>query len=231
MQNKTVWVALPLLVAFAVTPVGAATIDDFSVALGGCPVSKTTVGSQSIQEIAGAPILGGVREVAIEATSLDVPVADSVNVGVFPGASIFDYASSVGANGTTGLRYDGGSGLGVDLSGDALLRIDFMSFDLANGLAMPVTVTLEDSGAQAAVLTKSLIVAGGQSLVFPFADFSNIGGVNLADIDTIDIDFDPGMASDFRLSGIATDVPEPMTLSLLVLGMVFSRVRRRVAQL
>lgn len=225
---KTKRSALPLLAVgatmcalLAAPAAPGATIDDFRSALAGWPVIQNTVGGGTVSEFVGG-VLGGVRDTSIAATSLELAGPDFVQVGIYPAASVFDYSSTVGADGTAGLRYDGGSGLGgVDFSSDVFLGIDFVHFDLANGIAMPVKVTLTDTLASFAATTLSLTVAGAQSLQFPLAGFA---GVDLTSIDTIEIGFDPGQATDFRLALVYTDVPEPATLGLLLIGgMIWSR--------
>jgi hypothetical protein len=215
-----------LVVAWASVPQAeAVAIDVFADTVAAWPATQSALGDQTIPENGVAGVLGSDRETYVSANSLAVPGLDFVAVDISP-EGYFDYTSSAGADGAAGLRYDAqDGGLHVDLSGDKFLQIDFVYFDAANGYPMAVTATLDDSTNNASRV-ESLTVPGAQSLIFQFADFAGIGSVDLTDVYSIDIDFEPGTAADFRIRQIITDVPEPGSLMLLA-GGVIALVRRK----
>jgi hypothetical protein len=224
---------LAAVVLMAVLPAGAATIDNFMSVDPNVtwPFSVTTATTATVLErpLDTNNVIGGARHTSLTATGLNVPGVDIVQVGVFPAAALFDFNSTVQADGRVRLMYNADDvGLDADLTADFLVQIDFLAFDLADGLPLPVTVTMTDGGGQTSFLTRTLTTAGPQSVQFEFADFSGIGAFNLADVDEILVEFDPGMAADFRVGQIFTDVPEPATLAVLVVGgLVLGRRRAR----
>lgn len=224
---------LAAVVLMAVLPASAATIDNFMSVDPNVtwPFSVTSATTATVLErpLLTANVIGGARHTSLTATGLNVPGVDIVQVGVFPAASLFDYNSTIQADGLARLMYNADdAGLDADLTADFLVQIDLLAFDLANGLSMPVTVSMTDGDGDTGSLTRTLTSAGPQSVQFEFADFSGIGLLNLADIDEIVVEFNPGMAADFRVDQIFTTVPEPATLAALAVGGILLGRRRRM---
>lgn len=183
------------------------------------------VGSSTISEsgLSGAETIGGVRAVTI-AVSSSASFGDfaNVRVGDSPSdpAGSLSYASTTGADGSLALSYGlgGGPGLDADFSGLGSIDVGFLDFDRANGLDMPVTLRLVDMDGVESELTLSVTSAGAQTLSFSLSAFSSL---DLSRIRGIEVLFQAGLSSDFRLSSIVgvTAVPEPPGLALLGAGM------------
>lgn len=192
------------------------------------PIAMDTVGTApAVVETGLSTVLGGQRTTRLTAEALDIERLDEVQVGVFAVPGILAYASSILGDGKLELVYDGGSaGLSVDLSGDAWIEIELLAFDWANGADMDVSITLSD-GTTDAVLMRSVSTFGLRDIIFPFVKFSDFASLDLSDIDTITVNFDPGFGADFRVGEISSVVPEPATLGLLLSGALFGLRRRR----
>lgn len=243
--RRTLVAGLSLLVAttlFVSTASADLIVDTFDTVVPlTWPVIQTVVGSTPTNET-GLPLtetLGGVRQTTTTADSLAILGLDNVTTNIMPfPPSLLDYASSAGADGSLNLLYDAGGvvdGLNVDFSTETGITMDFLLFDHAGGVDMPVTVTIGD-GTNVATLTHTLTSAGAQQLLFDFDDFAGIGSVDMTSIDFLNFFFDAQLAHDFRLDFLATtsNVPEPA--SLLVWGMagivgllVHRRYRRAAA--
>ena len=218
--------AVVLYVATCGMANAATIIDDFSQ--GGFSVAVYANSTTGTVQQPVANVLGGMRygSVAVPAGGIQIEGLDNVQLSSFPTASILNYESSVGADGTAGVRYYNDDQFIGDLSGALFIQIDFSLVDLGLGGPMDVTVSLEDGADNAAALLQTITTATPQSLVFPFAAFSGIGSLNLADLHEVEIQFDPGQAADFRVTQIIADVPEPTALALLALG-ALGALRRR----
>lgn len=193
------------------------------------PITMDTVGTApTVVETGLSTVLGGNRTTRLTAEALDIERLDEVQVGVYEVPGILAYASSILGDGKLELVYDGGSaGLSVDLSGDAWIEIELLAFDWANGADMDVSITLFDGSGRDAVLVQSVTTFGRQNIIFPFVSFNKTGSLDLSDIDTITVNFDPGFGADFRVGEISSVVPEPATLGLLLSGALFGLRRRR----
>ncbi len=218
--------AVVLYVATCGMANAATIIDDFSQ--GAFSVTVYVNGSGATTQQPVANVLGGMRYagIAVPAGGIQIEHLDNVQFSSFPAVGVLNYESSVGADGTAGLRYYNDDQFIGDLSAALFIQIDFSLVDLGLGGPMDVTVSLEDGADNTAALLQTITTAMPQSLVFPFAAFSGIGGLNLADLHEVDILFDPGQAADFRVTQIIADVPEPAALALLALG-TLSVLRRR----
>lgn len=140
---------------------------------------------------------------------------------------VLDYQSGTGADSSLTLAY-GGS---VNLSSAAGLEFGVIAFDFANSMPLDITMTIEDSDGDTATLTQTINSAGNFSVQWLFANFANIGAINLANITDLTIFFDAEVGHDFQVDNLQTvdGVPEPT--SVLVWGSVLAAgwlVRRRL---
>jgi len=207
----------------SVATAGIITIDDLSTVETPSlwPIELTALGMTTVTEDpALAGVLGGVRTTTIVGESFGLPGLDTVTVAILPSPSgRLGVTTSGAADGLVRLLYDGGgSGLGADFSTTGGIRIDIPLFDRAGGVDMPVRVSLDD-GINTITLERFLTTPGMQSVYFPFADFSGIGGFNLASINSTEVTFDPQASQDFHVDLIETfNIPEPMSLALAGVG-------------
>lgn len=204
---------------------GVIVIDDFtSVAEPNpWPVTLNAEGNVTVTE-SGLAVLGGARQTYIEAIAVGVPGLDFLQVTVAAGAGLLDFNSTVDTDGYLSLLYDGGGSLNADFSAMTGIEFSFTLFDHAGGVPMPVTVHLSD-GINTASHTIALNSPGAQQLLFSFSDFSDIGLVDLASLQSIQFDLDPGFGVDFRITQIIA-VPGPAGIALLGLGLAAPRRRR-----
>lgn len=230
MMTKLFFASGPLLYAVMAN---AATIDLFTDTMSGGPtiITETTVGGAPVFEPMINDVIGGERITLIEGVAFDAPGIDEVRGGIFPSAGVFDYSNTAGATGKASLVYrntDGPDGLDADISGDGLIRIELTHYNFASGIPMAVSVTLDD-GINAATLNKSVTVPGAQTLDFLFSDFptGDFALLDTMDIDRIDVVFNPGQSTDFRISSLTTEVPEPASAVLLLAGAMGLASRRR----
>lgn len=131
-----------------------------------------------------------------------------------------------GANGTGGLG-------GVDITDGGIndaLQLDFTGIDQGG-----VTLTFSITDGDGDVATRALTANIGQN-AFLFNSFTNIGAVNLMDVDFLELSIDVSVASDMTLDLVQTrqgeipdpnDAPLPATLVLLGLGAVAAARARR----
>jgi len=201
-------------------------VDDFTMvgSPNPWPVELFTETSVTIDE-SGLNTLGGSRITYVEATDIGLPDVDSVNVNISAGAGTFGYFSSSDAIGFVSLLYNGNGSLDADFSGQSAVVLNFSFFDFANSNPLPITVLLSD-GTNTASHTVSLTSAGAQAATFNFADFANIGALDMASIQSIEFELDPGLAADFQIANIVV-TPTPGALALLgIAGIIGSRRRR-----
>ena len=204
-------------------------IDDFGAVAdpNPWPISLSEIGTEQVDELGlGAGTAGAARTTILETTFIDLDGLDEVNVTVAAGAGVLDFASTVGAAGNLSLIYDAGTGdLGMNMSNETDILIDFSLFDYPDGQALDTTITLWD-GTESADLTIALEAAGAQTVAFSLADFNNIGSLDLSSINSIEVLFEGSLATDFRVTQIYT-IPAPGALALLgVAGLAGSRRRR-----
>jgi hypothetical protein len=160
---------------------------------------------------------------------------DQVTVNISPSNGLLDFASSAGADGLVTLSYERGTDvnhLGVDISSDAMFRIDISEFDLAGGGPMRIGIRLNEVRPPPFIyLEKFVTEAGAQSVEFPFAEFSDMAFMDLSDVGSITVTVDPGPGGDFHISRIVSVIPEPATVGLLAFGAFFLiRRKRRLPQ-
>lgn len=233
------WSVASALVALAV-PAGPAAadliVDDFSDILmpSQWPVTMNTVGLTTVEETGLSGVLGGSRISTIFADALAEEGLDDISVTVAATLGKLDYASTVGAEGSLELLYDGSPGRGApfDLSGESQFEIDFTLFDHSGDMDLPVTITLYDAEEDTIQLTRSLQSPGSQNLVFELDQFSRGGGdgVDLSNIMAISVFFDGALATDFRIEEIRTTiVPAPGALAAMGALVLLGGRRRRCA--
>ena len=174
-------------------------------------------------------VFGDSRRVELGAFSGGVTDSNGVSIG----GGIISYSSSNSGDSSLRLTYDAGAPT-VDLSGEAGVMFDVITFDFANGVPLPITVTLDD-GTNTAFINASASAATPPGIPFEmeFADFTNIGSVDLSAVQSIDFFFDAQVAHDFDIDSIRTfQIPEPTSIAIwAVLGMLSVagaiRLRRR----
>lgn len=224
-------IAVVVLSILPASAVQAAVIDGFTDVQEpvSWPALITQVSGSLIEESGLTDVMGGERTTSIDAETVETDFLDFVIGTVAPSPGVLDFNSTVGAKGAARLMYDGMTGLGADLSGDQQAAVEIAGFDLAGGAPMDITFSFSD-GVDTAELTRTLVSAGAQTVVFPFAEFNGIADVDLSDIQSIEVAFAPETASDFRVSEIRTELPEPGMLGLLAVGgglVALLRSRRR----
>jgi len=185
---------------------------------------------KTAQQVDNVPaVIGGYRDVYIEHISGDTNKEASVTFA--PVDDYLSYSNDDGIKSELTLTYDAnGAGLGgVDLTDGGTVGSLVMRF-LTSDLGANCTVTITDTSAN--TLMRTLATgAGGGDLIFNFAAFTGTG--DPADADSlvffIKLDEPSGDHSiDFIKSG---NVPEPMTMAGLMLGLgaLGGYIRRRKA--
>lgn len=199
-----------LLVALAAAggPAGAQTvIDDFSDAAANTVSPpgqvRNTVGTTTVTDAGLSGVIGGSRTLTLTATAI-AGGSPEVRAGVMPVAQVFDYSSTVLANGVVTLTYDAnGVGLGADLSlGDG---IQFSVVADVSSLPYDVTVTISD-GTITESSTQTVLISGLQNLQFLYASFPT---VNLTSVFSVAITFDPNLAGDLEVAAPVETFGEP----------------------
>lgn len=184
--------------------------------------------SENIPQDAVTGAAGGFRDTTLSIGAGAFQIAQALVDG-----GQLAFTGAAGATGDLAFLYDAnGAGLSLDVSDDQGLTLDFDSYD-ANGGSLPVTVTLTDGAANSdSVILSPLDLApgaGDQLLNFAYSDFT---GLDLTDIDSIQVSFAASAGQNFVLNSIAsTPAPEPGTLGICgVFGAVCfagRRIRRR----
>ncbi|MBI4517553.1 MAG: hypothetical protein HY699_17250 [Deltaproteobacteria bacterium] len=199
------------LVALALVARSAAaevTIDNFSSAVStyyvtNTNVAQTVVGSTTVTDPGRAGVIGGVRQLTVEAQSLlNIPVPDYIVSGVEPIGTFLEYNSTVNGDGRIELLYDrGGVGLNAHLGRAFGILVAIINAD-ASAPPYDVAITLTDNSANSATVTQTVPVPGGPlSLYFRFQDFVGVDANRLYSIQVV---FDPNTAADLRIGRIET---------------------------
>lgn len=202
------WVGIGLWVA-SLTAVPAradVSIDDFSQAnqTGVLLIASQVNVPQTATDSGLSGVIGGVRQLTVEATALMDPMVDNVGGKVdtsFPGVC---YNSTSGAVGDYQLLYDkGGSGLGADFSPFLGIRFTPLFLDAGVG-SSPVsyTLTLVDAANNSASQT----VQTTQSCFLDCADvrflLSDFAGISLGGIRSVELKVSSDNAFDSILGPI-----------------------------
>lgn len=229
--------AFAIAIVLVISPIAQAdiVIDDFS-AVGTpdpWPVIRDTPGFVDVTEAGTGAGINGNRLSRIVAASLD-GAGDQIEVNLdtsAPGMNsngAISFMSTAGAQGALALIYDGG-GLGIDLSTELGLLIDFESAEWTTD-QIRVTLTLVDGDGLLATGRQDLVETGAQTQFIAFNDLDFINLVNLAAIQRIEVALDGQEAgSSFSVSQIyTTDIPAPgAVLALALFGLTAHRRRRR----
>ncbi len=195
---------LMCLIGPATANAGAIIVDNFSDTAGvllSSGLRQSTVGAQTAFDGPGVRgVIGGARRLTLAASRLDVSGVDGITVRVVRKGTSLSYDSSVGATGQLRVDYDaGGAGLGLDLSANTGVGLDFSMVD-PSAVPCAVSLTLADR-AQSASVTLQLTKASKQTMVFNLASFR---GVNLRKLRSISFTVAPGKAGDLQLGAIRT---------------------------
>ncbi|MBI1813346.1 MAG: hypothetical protein HYR72_00015 [Deltaproteobacteria bacterium] len=204
--------ALALLVTGAIAtlaaiPAAAVMIDDFnSGASATLPrgVRQRRMGSLSANDTGLKGVLGGQRRVTVTVESQDSGDLDIVSADIVPGAGLFGYASSGGADGRFDLTYDaGGAGLNANLLSESGVLIDVAEADLSS---VPYTITLviADRSGRSGTITKASTSAGPQQVRLLL---SALPKVDLAHVRSIVVSVNPQKSGDLQLNKIRTFGP------------------------
>ena len=142
--NRRFCMVLVIVLGIAPASPGALIIDSFEDAVDGVwPVTKATFGVRRIEEPDVMGVAGEWRDTVIGVIQLAVPGVDQVTVNISPSDGLLDFASSAGADGFVTLSYERGldvNHLGVDISSDAMFRIDISEFNPAGGGPMRIGI-------------------------------------------------------------------------------------------
>ncbi|MFM8379013.1 MAG: PEP-CTERM sorting domain-containing protein [Planctomycetia bacterium] len=183
-------------------------------------------------------VVGGSRGVLIEKLGGLSGSQRNVSGTVDTANQQFIYISGAGATGTLTLTYNAnGAGLNIQLGLIDSILLNFVDGDYGPSRTIPVEITITAANNQTGTLTQTLAVAAGDppvpyALEFKIADFSNLGGLDLAtnSVQAVQMRFTPPATStDFTLGTIQV-VPEPPTYAMTFAGLAyagFSFWRRR----
>ncbi|MDX2170111.1 MAG: right-handed parallel beta-helix repeat-containing protein [Deltaproteobacteria bacterium] len=182
-------------------------IDDFS-SVGANTVEppgvvRTTLGTTTVTDAGLSNVIGGVRTLTLTATAI-AGGSPEVHAGVMPLAQVLDYSSTVLANGLVTLRYDAnGVGLNADLSSGDGIQFSVVA-DLSS-LPYDVTVAISD-GTITNSSTQTIAVGGLQNVQFFYSSFPT---VDLTDVFSITVTFDPNLAGDLEVGAPIETFGEP----------------------
>ena len=161
-------------------------------------------------------VVGGIREASAEWTSGTNDVTASMSAGTY------SLAAGGATDGQGRLTYrDGSGGLNADLTLGEDIVVNVASGDLGS---TAITVLLQDNLGASASSTQ--IVGALGELSFPLTDFGV--GLNLSEIDFVEVTIDPFAGTQISLDSITANlIPEPTSLVLLGLVGLWLPFRRR----
>jgi hypothetical protein len=204
--------ALALLVTGAIAtlaaiPAGALMIDDFNSGASATlrrGVRQRRMGSLSANDAGLKGVLGGQRRVTVTVESQDAGDLDTVSADIVPGAGLFGYSSSGGADGRFDLTYDaGGAGLNANLSSESGVLIDIVDADRSS-VPYAMTLVITDRTGRAGTTTKTGTIAGPLQVRFLL---SGLPRVDLSHVRSIVLTVNPQKAGDLQLNKIRTFGP------------------------
>lgn len=176
--------------------VGANTVDPPGVV-------RNSLGTTTVTDAGLSNVIGGVRTLTVTATAI-AGGSPEVRAGVIPLAQVLSYSSTVLANGLVTLRYDAnGVGLDADLSSGDGIQFSVVA-DLSS-LPYDVTVEISD-GIITNSSTQTVAVGGLQQVQFFYSAFPT---VDLTDVFSISVTFDPNLAGDLEVGAPIETFGEP----------------------
>lgn len=218
-MNTRAWqvmaVVVGLILGGSAAPAAETIIDDFTSAsaqteyVANTNVLVNAVGTVTRVDPMLTDVLGGVRQMDLTATFLDIPPLDFIVAGVvLPPVPFFEYNSTADADGYVLLTYNrGGAGLFSYLAFAEGIRVTILEADAA-AVAMPgldITITLTDTDMSSAQLTRTVTIPVSPmaplTLDYPFTDFP---GVNVGSLFQITALVFPQIAGDLRLDLVET---------------------------
>lgn len=197
-------------------------VDDFtdgSVQLG----STGSLASDYTTGLSG--VVGGSRYAYVQRTSASGTA--SLGMNVFPFVGYTFYTSSAQANGFGGLSYGYNNDLGLDLSDDiytGLFLLDFYADE--PGMSGTIRLTLYSATGTEAV-TRDI----ANFIKNPKWELTEFSNVDLSNIQRIDLDWygfsEAGADIEFTGFGISNNLPEPTSVSMILLGGILLRTLRK----
>jgi hypothetical protein len=217
---------------------GAVVIDDFSDAAGPSGTTNISVSgganidtpSSNFTGTGLTNVLGGERKTTVQRTAATGSATRQVAASISDsGPSFLEYTSSGGANGFVSVAYGDSVSLNQNFSANNLFRISFEDFDGAGGPLVTSLSLTSGVGTSPVMVTSSLsllsALTGSTIMDFDLTS-GDFAGLDLADVDRIQVIFDPGFGADFTVNSI-TAIPEPNTALLGFAGCALILVLRR----